>query len=156
MIGLRAELVSFLQRRGQSLEDAEDIVQETFARFHRAGHEFGQADARPLLFAIAKNLLKDHWKQASRERARTMRLDTDDTTSAWENAPSEDAEPPIAARSPARTWPVSPPPSAPCPRAAATLSCSIASRISAIARSPIAWVFRSAWWKSTWPRRYDG
>lgn len=90
MTGLRAELVLFLQRRGPSLEDAEDIVQETFARFHRAGHELGQADARPLLFAIAKNLLKDHWKQANRERARTLRLDTDDTTAAWEKAPSED------------------------------------------------------------------
>ncbi|WP_454715874.1 RNA polymerase sigma factor [Caulobacter segnis] len=90
MRGLRAELVTFLQRRGQSLEDAEDIVQETFARFHRAGHELGQADGRPLLFAIAKNLLKDHWKQANRERARTLQLDADDTTAAWENAPSED------------------------------------------------------------------
>jgi len=88
MTGLRAELVLFLQRRGQSLEDAEDIVQETFARFHRAGHEIGQADSRPLLFAIAKNLLKDHWKQAG--RLRTLWLAADDTTSAWENAPSED------------------------------------------------------------------
>ena len=88
MTGLRAELVVFLQRRGQSLEDAEDIVQETFARFYRACHEIGQADSRPLLFAIAKNLLKDHWKQAGRVRA--LWLSADDTTSAWENAPSED------------------------------------------------------------------
>ena len=90
MRGLRAELVIFLQRRGQSLEDAEDIVQEAFARFHRAGHEPGQADDRPLLFAIAKNLLKDHWKQTNRERTRTLQLDADDPTAAWENAPSEE------------------------------------------------------------------
>ncbi len=90
MSGLRAELVVFLQRRGQALEDAEDIVQEAFARFHRAGHELGQADSRPLLFAITKNLLKDHWKQASRERARTLWLDADEKTAAWESAPSED------------------------------------------------------------------
>lgn len=93
MSALRAELVAFLQRRGQSLEDAEDIVQETFARFHRAGHEMGRIDARPLLFAIAKNLLKDHWKQANRERARTLRYDADDATAAWESAPSEDPAP---------------------------------------------------------------
>lgn len=90
MSGLRAELVAFLQRRGQTHEDAEDIVQEAFARFHRAGHALGRIDARPLLFAIAKNLLKDHWKQANRERARTLWLDTDDASAAWETAPSED------------------------------------------------------------------
>lgn len=90
MAGLRTELVTFLQRRGCSLEDAEDIVQETFVRFHRAGHEIGQVDTRPLLFVIAKNLLKDHWKQAKRERTRTLWLGTDDTTAAWESAPSED------------------------------------------------------------------
>jgi RNA polymerase sigma factor (sigma-70 family) len=90
MAALRAELVGFLQRRGQPLEDAEDIVQETFVRFHRAGHEMGAADARPLLFAIAKNLLKDHWKQANRARVRTLRLDGDEATAAWERAPSED------------------------------------------------------------------
>ncbi len=90
MTGLRTELVIFLQRRGRSLEDAEDIVQETFARFHRAGHEIGHVDARPLLFVIAKNLLKDHWKQAKREQARILWLGADDTTAAWESAPSED------------------------------------------------------------------
>lgn len=63
---LRAELVAYLQRRGQSLEDAEDVVQETFARFHRAGHDPRGPDARPLLFVIAKNLLKDRWKLARR------------------------------------------------------------------------------------------
>lgn len=93
MVALRAELVAFLQRRGQSIDDAEDLVQEAFARFHRAGHEIGQADSRPLLFVIAKNLLKDHWKQANRERARTLRLDADQTVTAWERAPSEDPAP---------------------------------------------------------------
>ena len=90
MAALRAELVGFLQRRGQSVEDAEDIVQEAFVRFHRAGHDLGAPDGRPLLFAIAKNLLKDHWKQSNRMRARTVRQDADEASAAWERAPSED------------------------------------------------------------------
>lgn len=89
MAALRAELVGFMQRRGQPVDDAEDIVQEAFVRFHRAGHELSAPDARPLLFAIAKNLLKDHWKQANRVRARTVRLDADEATAAWERAPCE-------------------------------------------------------------------
>lgn len=84
---LRAELVSYLQRRGQALDDAEDLVQEAFARFHRAGHKAGDVDARPLLFVISKNLLKDLWKATSRERARVVGQDSD--VMAWETAASE-------------------------------------------------------------------
>lgn len=84
---LRAELVGYLQRRGQPLDDAEDLVQEAFARFHRAGHRADDVDARPLLFAISKNLLKDLWKANSRERARVVGRDLD--TAAWETAPSD-------------------------------------------------------------------
>lgn len=67
---MRQELVAFLLRRGQSVESAEDIVQETFLRFHRAGNQITDPDARPLIFVITKNLLKDHWKSASREQSR--------------------------------------------------------------------------------------
>jgi RNA polymerase sigma-70 factor (ECF subfamily) len=86
---LRAELVGYLQRRGQPLDDAEDLVQEAFARFHRAGHRAGDIDARPLLFVISKNLLKDQWKATNRERARVAWLDADAVTAAWEAAPSD-------------------------------------------------------------------
>jgi RNA polymerase sigma-70 factor (ECF subfamily) len=86
---LRAELVGYLQRRGQSVDDAEDLIQEAFARFHRAGHRAQDADARPLLFAISKNLLKDQWKAANRERARLASQDLDDVAAAWETAPSD-------------------------------------------------------------------
>jgi RNA polymerase sigma-70 factor (ECF subfamily) len=86
---LRAELVGYLQRRGQSVDDAEDLVQEAFARFHRAGHRAEDADARPLLFVISKNLLKDQWKVANRERARMVGQDVDAVVAAWEIAPSE-------------------------------------------------------------------
>ncbi len=84
---LRAELVGYLQRRGQPLDDAEDLVQEAFARFHRAGHRADDVDARPLLFAISKNLMKDLWKATNRERARVVGQDVD--VVAWESAPSE-------------------------------------------------------------------
>ncbi len=75
---LRQELIGFLQRRGQSAEDAEDIVQETFLRFHRAGNDVLDADARPLIFVIARNLLKDHWKSAGRENLRRAPVSPDD------------------------------------------------------------------------------
>jgi RNA polymerase sigma-70 factor (ECF subfamily) len=86
---LRAELLAFLRRRGQALDDAEDIVQGAFLRFQRAGHGLDDADARPLLFAICKNLMKDQWKLANRERGRTARLDAGALTAAWEALPSD-------------------------------------------------------------------
>jgi len=69
---VRRDLVGYLQRRGQAVEDAEDVVQEAFVRFHRAGHDLDTPDARPLLFVIARNLLRDRWKVAGREAARRV------------------------------------------------------------------------------------
>ena len=67
---LRRDLIGYLQRRGQSVEDAEDVVQEAFVRFHRAGHDLAGPDARPLLFVIARNLQTDRWKSAGRKGVR--------------------------------------------------------------------------------------
>lgn len=75
---LRQELVGFLLRRGQSAEAAEDIVQEAFLRFHRAGNQIADPDARPLIFVIAKNLLKDHWKSTGREQSRRAAVSPED------------------------------------------------------------------------------
>jgi RNA polymerase sigma factor (sigma-70 family) len=66
---LRRDLIAYLQRRDRAGE-VEDVVQEAFARFHRAGHDLAAPDARPLLFVIARNLQLDGWKSAGRERAR--------------------------------------------------------------------------------------
>lgn len=66
---LRRDLIAYLQRRDRAGE-VEDLVQEAFARFHRAGHELDAPDARPLLFVIARNLQLDGWKYGGRERAR--------------------------------------------------------------------------------------
>lgn len=51
------------------------MVQEAFFRFHRAGHDLAGADARPLLFVIARNLQRDRWKVEGREARR--RVDDD-------------------------------------------------------------------------------
>jgi RNA polymerase sigma-70 factor (ECF subfamily) len=64
---LRLDLIAYLQRKGQTVDDAEDVVQEAFARFHRAGHDFAAPDARPLLFVIARNIQRDRWKALGRE-----------------------------------------------------------------------------------------
>lgn len=67
---LRRDLVAYLQRKGRGGDEAEDLAQEAFVRFHRAGHDLAAPDARPLLFVIARNLQLDRWKSAAREAAR--------------------------------------------------------------------------------------
>ena len=67
---LHADLVAYLQRKTRGAEDAEDVVQEAFVRFHRAGHDLAAKDARPLLFVIARNIQFDRWKAAGREGRR--------------------------------------------------------------------------------------
>lgn len=69
---LRSELIVWLTRKGGAAEDVEDVVQEAFLRFHRAGHQLGSPDARPLLFVIARNLQRDRWKAGGREARRRM------------------------------------------------------------------------------------
>jgi RNA polymerase sigma factor (sigma-70 family) len=66
---LRRDLISYLQRRDRA-GDVEDVAQEAFARFHRAGHDLAAPDARPLLFVIARNIQLDRWKAAGRDKAR--------------------------------------------------------------------------------------
>ena len=66
---LRRDLIAYIQRRDRTTE-IEDIVQEAFVRFHRAGHDLAAPDARPLLFVIARNIQLDGWKSAGREKKR--------------------------------------------------------------------------------------
>lgn len=74
---LRRDLIAYLQRRDRAGE-VEDVVQEAFVRFHRAGHDLAGTDARPLLFVIARNIQLDGWKSAGRERARRAADDIHD------------------------------------------------------------------------------
>lgn len=66
---VRQDLVAYLRRRDRT-GDVEDLVQEAFVRFYRAGHDLNAPDARPLLFVIARNVQLDRWKSSGRERAR--------------------------------------------------------------------------------------
>jgi len=74
---LRRDLIAYLQRRDRTAE-VEDLVQEAFVRFHRAGHDLAAPDARPLLFVIARNLQLDGWKSGGREKARRSADDIHD------------------------------------------------------------------------------
>lgn len=78
--GLRRDLIAYLHRRDRAGE-TEDIVQEAFVRFHRAGHDLCGPDARPLLFVIARNIQLDGWKSAGRETARRSADDVHDLDS---------------------------------------------------------------------------
>jgi len=75
--GLRRDMIAYLRRRDRTGE-VEDVVQEAFVRFHRAGHDLTTPDARPLLFVIARNLQLDGWKSAGREAARRSADDIHD------------------------------------------------------------------------------
>lgn len=86
---LRVELVSYVARRGVTPEEAEDIVQEGFARFARAGHRPDEADARPLLFVICRNLMGDHWRSAGRAKARQAPLSPDEMEAAGDALASD-------------------------------------------------------------------
>lgn len=90
---LRVELVSYLARRGASPEEAEDIVQEGFVRFARAGHHPQDVDARPLLFVICRNLMGDHWRSAGRVRARQAPLSPDEMEAAGDPLASDSPGP---------------------------------------------------------------
>ncbi len=76
-VALRRDLIGYLQRRDRTGE-VEDVVQEAFLRFHRAGHDLTAPDARPLLFVIARNIQLDGWKSAGREKARRSGDDVHD------------------------------------------------------------------------------
>ena len=78
---LRADLVAYLRRKDRGGEEAEDVAQEAFARFHRSGHDVTAADARPLLFVIAKHIQLDRWKAAGREARRNALEDVYDLDS---------------------------------------------------------------------------
>ncbi|WP_396594130.1 RNA polymerase sigma factor [Brevundimonas sp. R86498] len=80
---LRRELIVWLTRKGGAATDVEDVVQDAFLRFHRAGYQLGAPDARPLLFVIARNLQKDRWKAEGRDARRR----TDDDVHALDRGP---------------------------------------------------------------------
>lgn len=92
---LRRELIVWLTRKGGAAADVEDVVQDAFLRFHRAGHQLGSVDARPLLFVIARNLQRDRWKAEGREARRRVdenvhALDAGPKALASDTSPADD------------------------------------------------------------------
>lgn len=56
------ELLRVLTARLRSEQDAADLAQEAYARLLRYEGDYSGEDLRRMLFRIAHNLLKDHWR----------------------------------------------------------------------------------------------
>jgi RNA polymerase sigma-70 factor (ECF subfamily) len=60
-------LARFFAKRGKRAADAQDLVQQTFLRLHRARHEYRTGQPlRPWLFTIARNAAYDHGRRQQR------------------------------------------------------------------------------------------
>jgi RNA polymerase sigma factor (sigma-70 family) len=68
----------YLARRA-GRQAADDLLAEVWARAFagRAGYRFGQADARPWLYGIARHVLAAHWRARAREARATACLPDD-------------------------------------------------------------------------------
>jgi len=77
--GLSPRLRAFLRRLAGSPELAEDLLQETFLRIHRARGSFGSgAAALPWAYAIARNCFLDHYRSKRGRREREIPTGPDD------------------------------------------------------------------------------
>ncbi|HUE99515.1 MAG TPA: RNA polymerase sigma factor [Anaerolineales bacterium] len=66
-VTIQAELKSFLLRMTASVQDAEDIVQETYVRAHSKIDTFrGESSLKTWVFSIASNLARDLLKSRKR------------------------------------------------------------------------------------------
>lgn len=62
---LRSALKAFVRRRVATMAEAEDLVQEAFARLYSAGAANPIAEPQAYLFRIAANLIIDHNRRAN-------------------------------------------------------------------------------------------
>src|SRR5574339_486009 len=66
-VSIRGELRSFLLRMTASIQDAEDIVQETYLKAHTKIDTFrGESSLKTWVFSIASNLARDLLKSKKR------------------------------------------------------------------------------------------
>ena len=66
-ITIRGELKSFLLRMTASVQDAEDLVQDTYIRAQaKIGTFRGESSLKTWIFSIASNLARDLWKSKKR------------------------------------------------------------------------------------------
>ena len=61
----QAELLNFFRHRLTQSQDAADLAQESWSRLMRYRHDQPPALLRSLLFTIARNVLKNHWRWSS-------------------------------------------------------------------------------------------
>jgi RNA polymerase sigma-70 factor (ECF subfamily) len=62
-------LVRLVSRHLRSDELAREVVQQTFFQLHAARHDFrSDAKLRPWVFTIAMNLVREHYRRASRRK----------------------------------------------------------------------------------------
>lgn len=61
----QAELLNFFRHRLTQSQDAADLAQESWSRLMRYRHDQPPASLRSLLFTIARNVLKNHWRWSS-------------------------------------------------------------------------------------------
>lgn len=75
-------LWSYLRRAAGDSALADDIVQESYYRFLRAGlPEMNEAYQKNYLFRIATNLLRDHWRRKKGETVPLLEAPVDEDTS---------------------------------------------------------------------------
>jgi RNA polymerase sigma-70 factor (ECF subfamily) len=92
--GLEQKLRSFLMRLAGAAPIADDLLQETFMRIHRARGSF-EPGARvvPWAYAIARNAWLDHARSAHARSLRERDANAgDDPPSAWEPATGPEAD----------------------------------------------------------------
>jgi RNA polymerase sigma-70 factor, ECF subfamily len=69
------QLHRFLAAQAVCRADADDLLQETWLRIHRARHTYRQGEPiLPWFYAIARRVRVDHYRRASRAWAREARL----------------------------------------------------------------------------------
>ncbi len=70
------QLHRFFMAQSASRSDADDLLQETWLRIHRARHTYRPGEpVQPWFYAIARRVRIDHYRRASRTTARERRLE---------------------------------------------------------------------------------
>ncbi len=70
------QLHRFFMAQSASRSDADDLLQETWLRIHRARHTYRPGEpVLPWFYAIARRVRIDHYRRASRTTARERRLE---------------------------------------------------------------------------------
>ena len=72
----RASLLAYFHRRTGSVQEAEDLTQETFVRLIRSENFHEVEEEHAFVFRVASNLLRDRVRTAMRQNARLVPLES--------------------------------------------------------------------------------